>query len=71
MEYVNVTSRSVFSMGYDSETSTMGVVFTNGAEYHYAGVPRETYDRVKNATSIGQALDLFVKKAGFKYTRVR
>jgi hypothetical protein len=71
MKYENVISSSIHALGYDSETSTMGVIFTNGAEYHYKSVDLETFERVKTANSIGKAFDLLVKKAGFAFERIK
>ena len=70
MEYVNVTSSTVAAVGYDDSTSTLGLRFLSGAEYHYFGVPREVFDGLLSASSVGSYLDQHVKKGGYPYSRI-
>lgn len=70
MDYVAVSSSTVGAVGFDEASSTLGVRFNTGAEYHYSGVPRQVFDGLVSASSVGQYLDQFVKKAGYPYTRV-
>jgi hypothetical protein len=71
MEYVAVASQSIEMVGYEVETSTLGVCFRGGAEYHYYGVPAEVFEALRSASSPGNYLDTYVKKAGYGYARVR
>lgn len=70
MDYVNVSSSNVAAVGYDEETSTLGVKFLNGSEYHYSGVPKSVYEGLLSAASVGGYFDQNVKKAGYGYVRV-
>ena len=72
INYIQVVSSSVMFIGYEPETRTMGVIFKSNilSEYHYSDVPPEVFETVKNAESIGRAVDQHIKKAGFAYKRV-
>jgi hypothetical protein len=70
MEYQAVTSSNIGSIGYDETTSTLGIRFLNGSEYHYYGVPRDVYDGLMGAGSKGSYLNQLVKKSGYSYSRV-
>lgn len=70
MDYTPVSSSTVSAVGYDQSSSTLGVRFLNGSEYHYYGVPESVFDGLRSAASIGRYLDQNVKKAGYSYSRV-
>lgn len=55
----------------DGQSQTLAVVFRNGTEYHYYSVPEDVFEGFKVASSPGQYLDLYVKKAGYQYACVR
>lgn len=69
MEYANVSSSNVSAVGFDDESSTLGVRFTNGAEYNYFGVPRNVFDSLLSAPSVGRFLNQYVKSV-YPYQRV-
>jgi hypothetical protein len=71
MDFETVASSTIQAMAYDPDTLVMGIIFKNGSEYHYDDVPPATYSTVRNAVSIGAAFAEHVKKAGFKFTRIR
>ena len=58
------------SVGYDDATNTLGVTFIRGGVYHYHGVPREIFEGLITASSVGAYLDANVKKAGYPHSRV-
>lgn len=70
MDYVPVSSSTVSAVGYDEESNTLGVRFQNGSEYHYFGVPRDVFDGIQSASSVGRYLDQAIKKAGYSFSRV-
>jgi len=70
MDYVPVTSSNVAAIAYDPVTSTLGVRFLNGSEYHYFGVPQDVFESLRAASSVGTYLNTTVKKAGYAYQRV-
>lgn len=70
MEYSAVTSTSVAAVAYEDESNTLGIRYMNGSEYHYYGVPREVFEGILGASSVGRYVDQYVKKAGYSCTRV-
>jgi hypothetical protein len=59
MHYVD--SSNVEAVGYESEAQELHVQFLSGAYYIYHGVPREIYDDLLAAPSIGSFLNRVVK----------
>jgi len=53
----SVSSGHISAVGYDLEDETMVVRFQNGDEYAYSGVPFDTYESIKEAPSVGRALN--------------
>lgn len=51
MNRTQVTSSNIKSIGYDG--TTLEVEFKNGAIWQYKDVPREKYDELMSAPSIG------------------
>ncbi len=70
MDYVTVSSSSVAAVGYESETSTLGVRFLDGREYHYFGVPEDIFVGLQSASSVGSYFNQYVKNAGYAYSKV-
>ncbi len=56
-----VQSSNIIALGYDDATNTMGVQFKGGKVYHYAGVPRELFEIVRDAESIGREFGYSIK----------
>lgn len=48
-----VKSSSILSIGYEEQTETLHVEFTSFALYEFAGVKKDVYEGLKNATSKG------------------
>ena len=71
MEYFSVSSTTIQSVGYDPQTMTLAINFNSGAEYHYYSVPPELFEQLRMASSAGQYLNEYIKKAGYAYARVR
>lgn len=71
MDYIPVSSSTLDSVGFDTDTLTLAVTFRNGREYHYYNVTPDVFEGIRNATSPGQYFDLYVKRAGYSYARVR
>ena len=70
MEYKSVTSSNVAAVAYDDATSTLGVRFLNGTEYQYSGVPRDVYEGLLGASSVGTYFNQQIKNPGYPCTRV-
>lgn len=54
-----VSSSNIAALGYFSET--LVVEFNSGSLYAYDNVPKDTYDRFKAASSLGQFLNSEIK----------
>ena len=64
-----VVSSNIRSIGYES--GTLEVEFKDGSVYQYDNVPPSVHSGLMSAPSHGEYMDRHVKKAGFKYRKVR
>lgn len=69
MERTAVRSQEIAIVGYDSETSTLEIVFRRGGVYHYFDVPQDTYHKLMTAPSRGIYFDQAIKTR-FRYRKV-
>ncbi|MBX8483795.1 KTSC domain-containing protein [Pseudomonas cichorii] len=69
MERSPVTSSNVESVGYDEDSETLEVEFTNGTLYQYFDVPQGVYNGLVNADSVGGYLARNIKGV-YRYSRV-
>lgn len=58
---IKVNSSTISEIGYDAASQVMTVKFKNGGVYEYLEVPKEIYDFVASAESVGKALNAEVK----------
>jgi hypothetical protein len=71
MEMQAVTSTDVSEIGYDYESATLRIRFLKGGIlYDYYNVPEEIYLGLMNAPSIGQYLNVYIKKGGYPYAKI-
>jgi KTSC domain-containing protein len=54
MDRVGVSSETIASVGYDSDSSTLEIEFVSGAIYQYYGVPHTVYEELMGAESHGR-----------------
>lgn len=66
-----LTSTTLRSAGYDERERVLEVQFRHGTVYRYLDVPREVYEGLMAARSRGAYFDANVKRAGYRYERVR
>lgn len=66
-----LTSTTLRSVGYDERERVLEVQFRHGTVYRYLDVPREVYEGLMAARSRGAYFDANVKRAGYRYERVR
>ncbi|WP_396588633.1 KTSC domain-containing protein [Bermanella sp. R86510] len=69
MERTQVGSSNIESIGYDSDSETLEVEFSNGGLYQYFGVPAYVYDELMSASSHGGYLASNVKGI-YSYSKV-
>ena len=68
MNRTQVKSSFIESIGHEGDT--LEVAYKGGGLYKYTGVPRETYESVIGAESIGGAFRENILKGGFEVERV-
>lgn len=64
-----VASSNISSIGYDLDTETLEVEFTNGSVYQYFNVPVSLNEQLMMSPSKGQFLNLYIRN-GYPYSRV-
>lgn len=71
MQRTPVSSSNLRSVGYDPTTHTLEIEFLNGGLYSYAGVPASVHAGLMAASSHGSYFDAHIKKAGYRFTKLR
>lgn len=64
-----VTSTNVSEIGYDEVSRVLEIAFVSGAVYQYFDVPRQVFDALMQAPSVGQYLNNNVK-GYYRYARI-
>lgn len=63
-------SSNVSGVGYNDRDGELFVTFARSpGVYVYADVPRRLYEALRRARSVGSALDVFIKKAGYEFRK--
>lgn len=70
MERQYVSSSNIASIGYDPDNLVLEIEFLSGAVYQYNDVPQSVYDGLMTADSHGKFLDIYIKKGGYRYTKI-
>ncbi|MGY1889303.1 KTSC domain-containing protein [Pseudomonas jessenii] len=68
MERVQVSSSNVESVGFDEDSETLEVEFKNGTLYQYFDVPKNVYEGLVGADSVGGYLAANIKGV-YRYSR--
>lgn len=55
------TSKMLQAHGYDATTQTLAVRFGPEKVYHYRDVPRDVYDKLCNAESVGTSFAKLIR----------
>ena len=63
-----VISSSLRSVGYDAATETLEIEFRSGGVYRYYGVPREVYEALMKAPSLGSYFQAYIRDE-YRYAR--
>ncbi|MBA7552008.1 hypothetical protein ES705_44559 [subsurface metagenome] len=61
MERLAVVSSNIESIGYDAANEVLEVEFRGGAVYQYSGVPKDVYNELMEAESVGRYLSSHIK----------
>jgi KTSC domain len=54
MDRIPVSSSNIAEVGYDEQSTTLEILFLNQSIYQYFDVPKDVYDSLVSATSVGQ-----------------
>lgn len=65
-----VESVCIKSVDYDYELSKMTVEFVERGTYEYYDVPLPVYVDFAQSSSQGRYFNLYIRNAGFEYTRI-
>ena len=71
MERTPVSSSNLRSVGYDPNEETLEIEFHSGGTYQYFNVPQHRCEGLMNASSKGSYFDAYIKKAGYRYRKIR
>jgi hypothetical protein len=71
MDRLLLISTALRSVAYDERERVLEVKFVHGSVYRYLDVPGSVYEGLLAAESRGVYFDEHVKRAGYKYERVR
>ncbi|MES9901763.1 MAG: KTSC domain-containing protein [Sedimenticola sp.] len=66
---VQVSSSNILAVGYDEENHIVHVQFLNNSEYIYKGVPKQEFEGLLNAPSVGSYLHQNYKNV-YPYERI-
>ena len=69
MNRMPVSSSNISSVGFDADTLTLEIEFTNGNIYQYFDVPSTVYEELLQADSKGQFLSTQIKGV-YRYARL-
>ncbi len=62
-----VQSKACTAIGYDFENGEMHVSYSSGQTSIYSGVPRDIYEAVAGAESVGSAIYSFIRSQGYQH----
>jgi hypothetical protein len=68
MNRIQVTSSNLSEVGYDARSTTLEIMFRDGAVYQYFDVPEQVYDGLVNAASAGQYFHANIR-GSYRYAR--
>lgn len=71
MERIPVSSSDIASVGYDTASMVLEIEFRTGSVYQYFQVPLDIYRGLLSAASHGRYFDVYIKKGGFGYKRLK
>ena len=69
MNRIPVSSSNISTVGFDTDTQTLEIEFTNGNIYQYFDVPFTIYEELMQAESKGKFLSTQIKGV-YRYARL-
>jgi KTSC domain len=68
MDRIPIRSTNIKEVGYDIDSNTLEIAFTDGAIYCYLGVPKSIHDGLISAASAGQYFHRMIRDK-YRFTR--
>lgn len=65
-----IESNAIESIDYNYEQSTLTINFVERGSYEYYNFPLPDYVDFQEASSKGQYFNLYIRNAGYSYTRI-
>lgn len=69
MERQSVSSSNLATVGYDEEKEILEIEFNHGGVYEYYDVPKEEYEALMNANSLGSYFFHNIRD-GYEYSKI-
>jgi hypothetical protein len=69
MKRKSVSSSNLASVGYDAENQILEIEFSHGGVYQYFDVPKEEYQALMNASSLGSYFYHNIRD-GYQYSKL-
>lgn len=69
MDRIPIRSTNIKEVGYDAESGTLEIMFSDGGIYRYFGVPESIYDGLISAASTGQYFHRMIRDR-YRFSRV-
>ena len=64
-----IVSSNIKAVGYDRDSKTLQITFSNGATYTYSDVPLAMYEGLFTADSAGRYVQQFIVKGKYKSSK--
>jgi hypothetical protein len=71
MNRARVSSSSLASIGYDPDNKILEVEFRHAGIYQYFDVPERVYRDLMAASSHGRYFEVYVKKVGYRFRKIK
>lgn len=71
MNLTPVSSSSLRAVGYEAASCTLQISFLDGGLYEYYNVPMSIHKSLMMAISKGTYFDLHIKKASYRFRKLR
>lgn len=64
-----IVSSNIKAVGYDRDSKTLQITFSNGSTYTYTDVPLAMYEGIFTADSAGRYVQQFIVKGKYKSSK--
>lgn len=71
MNLIPVSSSNLKAVGYELAANTLQIAFLNGGLYEYYNVPASVHASLMAASSKGTYFDAHIKKAPYRFRKLR